>query len=113
TDQYIKVIVRINFAKNTALNISVQPELIRKNGYPAESHIIETEDGYLLTLHRIPHGKHTPQNKTLLPIFLQHGLLSSSADWLINGPNKSLGEQWYKLINISKLTSTYRLNTCK
>nr|CAD7603633.1 unnamed protein product [Timema genevievae] len=33
------------------------PELIAKKGYPAETHTVTTEDGYILTLHRIPYGK--------------------------------------------------------
>ena len=63
-----------------------QPEFIRKDGYPSESHEIETEDGYLLTVHRIP-GK---EGST--PVFLQHGLLESSADWILPGKNRSLGK---------------------
>ncbi|KAL0127535.1 hypothetical protein PUN28_003064 [Cardiocondyla obscurior] len=58
--------------------------MIRKAGYPAEAHGIETEDGYLLTLHRIPGNKNQP------PVLLQHGLLGSSADWIIPGKDKSL-----------------------
>ncbi|XP_032691178.1 lipase 3-like [Odontomachus brunneus] len=58
--------------------------MIRKEGYPAEAHVIPTEDGYLLTLHRIPGDKDS------LPIFLQHGLLGSSADWVISGKSKGL-----------------------
>ena len=27
------------------------------NGYPEETHYVTTEDGYILTLHRIPAGK--------------------------------------------------------
>lgn len=44
---------------------------------------MQTDDGYILTLHRIPNF-----NKTV--VFLQHGLLSSSADWLLLGPGKAL-----------------------
>ncbi|KAK8398846.1 hypothetical protein O3P69_004144 [Scylla paramamosain] len=37
------------------------PELIRARGYPAEVHQVVTEDGYILEIHRIPHGKdHVP-----------------------------------------------------
>ncbi|CAB0036366.1 unnamed protein product [Trichogramma brassicae] len=57
--------------------------LLRKNHYPFEDHQIETEDGYILGIHRIP-------QKNGVPIFLQHGLLLSSTDWLKNGPNRSL-----------------------
>ncbi|XP_069680504.1 lipase 3-like [Periplaneta americana] len=66
------------------------PQLIRKYGYPAESHTIQTEDGYLLTLHRIPHGRSSAYNASKIPVFLQHGLLSTSATWVLTGLNKSL-----------------------
>ncbi|XP_014480140.1 PREDICTED: lipase 3 isoform X2 [Dinoponera quadriceps] len=59
-------------------------EMIRKEGYPAEAHVIPTEDGYLLTLHRIPGDKDSPT------VFLQHGLLGSSVDWVIPGKDKGL-----------------------
>nr|XP_034176014.1 lipase 3-like [Osmia lignaria] len=59
-------------------------QMIRKEGYPAEAHVVLTEDGYLLTMHRIPGKPGSPA------IFLQHGLLGSSADWVILGKGKAL-----------------------
>ncbi|PSN29719.1 Lipase 3, partial [Blattella germanica] len=67
------------------------PELIVKYGYPAESHKVTTEDGYILTLHRIPHSPKSPASPNKPIVFLQHGLISSSADWIILGPQKSIG----------------------
>ncbi|KAL7287740.1 hypothetical protein TKK_0018123 [Trichogramma kaykai] len=58
------------------------PEMIRREGYSSEAHVIMTEDGYLLTMHRIP-GRGPA-------VFLQHGLLASSSDWVIPGKNKGL-----------------------
>ncbi|XP_059622889.1 lipase 3-like [Phlebotomus argentipes] len=61
-------------------------------GYPVESHVAETKDGYLLTMHRIPFGRAPgagPAPKKPVA-FLQHGLLSSSADWLVIGPDNAL-----------------------
>ena len=35
-----------------------QTQLITSKGYPAEEHYVTTPDGYILGVHRIPHGKH-------------------------------------------------------
>lgn len=35
----------------------LQLELITSKGYPGEAHWVQTPDGYILGLHRIPHGK--------------------------------------------------------
>jgi len=51
---------------------------------------VDTKDGYLLEIHRIPYGKNTKQFKNF-PVLLQHGVVASSADWIINGPSKALG----------------------
>ncbi|KAJ8674147.1 hypothetical protein QAD02_005409 [Eretmocerus hayati] len=59
-------------------------KMIQKYGYPAEEHLVKTEDGYFLVLHRIPG---LPGSST---VFLQHGMLSSSFDWVVSGRNKSL-----------------------
>ncbi|KAK2585096.1 hypothetical protein KPH14_008608 [Odynerus spinipes] len=59
-------------------------DMIRKEGYSAEAHVISTEDGYLLTLHRIPGRFKSPT------VLLQHGLLGSSADWVLPGSKKGL-----------------------
>ncbi|CAB0032504.1 unnamed protein product [Trichogramma brassicae] len=65
-------------------------QLICKHGYLAESHQVETADGYLLTVHRIPgHYSETSFNGKPV-VLLQHGLLGSSADWVMLGPNQSL-----------------------
>merc|ERR1712241_282188 len=66
-------------------------ELIRSNGYPAETHWVTTEDGYILAIHRIPHGKDNREKEDRPVVFLQHGLLCSSADWVVADPSKGLG----------------------
>jgi len=67
-------------------------EIILTAGYPAETHHVTTPDGYILTLHRIPHGKTNRQSNISRPVvFLQHGLLCSSADWVLADPSKALG----------------------
>ena len=66
-----------------------QPEIIAYNGYPAETHHVTTEDGYILALHRIPHGKNGSKGHGY-PVFLQHRLTDSSATFLMNSPNQRL-----------------------
>ena len=67
---------------NTVFNTT---ELIRQMGYPAEDHDVFTDDGYILSVQRIP--AHKPGRPV---VFLQHGLLDSSATWALNFPNQSL-----------------------
>ncbi|KAH8419419.1 hypothetical protein KR222_011290, partial [Zaprionus bogoriensis] len=64
-------------------NLTVD-KLIAKYGYQAEVHHVTTEDGYILTLHRI-------RNQGAQPFLLQHGLVDSSAGYVVMGPNVSLG----------------------
>jgi len=76
----------------TIRNNDPTPELIRQAGYPAETHYATTPDGYILALHRIPHGKNNGGEERSRPvIFVQHGLLCSSSDWVISTPAKGLG----------------------
>ena len=73
--------------------IPFQPQIIAHNGYPVEEHFVTTKDGYILGVHRIPHGRgeHKKANASRPVAFLQHGLLCSSADWVVNLKNESLG----------------------
>ncbi|KAL7741344.1 hypothetical protein ACLKA6_013787 [Drosophila palustris] len=64
-------------------NLTVD-KLIAKYGYQAEVHHVTTEDGYILTMHRI-------RNLGAQPFLLQHGLVDSSAGFVVMGPNVSLG----------------------
>ena len=67
--------------------------MIAGEGYPVETHQVVTEDGYILTMHRIPFTKSSPQTDEQPAVYIQHGLTSSSADWVVAGPKKSLGRQ--------------------
>uniref|UniRef100_A0A0N4UNH8 Abhydro_lipase domain-containing protein n=1 Tax=Dracunculus medinensis TaxID=318479 RepID=A0A0N4UNH8_DRAME len=69
-------------------------DIISYYGYPAEEIPVETKDGYLLKIHRIPaqlQKRFDGFVKKPPVVFLQHGLLGSSADWILNTPTNSLG----------------------
>jgi len=46
-------------------------------GYPCEEYQVTTEDGYILSLKRIPHGLSNADNSTedRTPVLLFHGLM--------------------------------------
>ena len=69
--------------------------MIAKMGYPSETHEVITEDGYILQMHRIPFGKKSPPADGVErpAVYLQHGLLCSSADYVMGIPEKSLGSR--------------------
>lgn len=68
-----------------------KPELITKYGYIVEIHHATTEDGYILELHRIVGGPKSPPSKGKKVCFLMHGLIFSSAAFVISRPNRGLG----------------------
>lgn len=71
-------------------------EIIRSRGFEAEEHDVVTRDGYILTVQRIVNPLVKPQDrKRLYPVIMQHGLMSSSVDWVINSVNVK-PEQWPK-----------------
>ncbi|PNW75052.1 hypothetical protein CHLRE_12g498750v5 [Chlamydomonas reinhardtii] len=80
-------------------------QLVAPFGYPLQVHTVQTEDGFLLTLLRMPNGKAAawtgPAQQPAAAtdggadsprpvVLLQHGLLDSAAGYLVNGPERSL-----------------------
>lgn len=64
-------------------------DLVRSAGYPCEDHEVETKDGYLLGVQRIPAPHDGVESKGT--VVLQHGLLDSGATWVNNMAFQSLG----------------------
>lgn len=57
-----------------------------------EEYEVTTSDGYILNVQRIPRGRYDTETGTKRPaVFLQHGLLGSSSQWITNLPHQSLG----------------------
>ncbi|VDK63690.1 unnamed protein product [Onchocerca ochengi] len=84
-------------------------EIILYHGYPVQVFHAQTTDGYILELHRIPFGKNNSSTKRKYnrPVFLQHGLLGSSADWVENLPNESFDAMFNVVLNETKQSSLY------
>ncbi|XP_064572323.1 putative lysosomal acid lipase/cholesteryl ester hydrolase [Zonotrichia leucophrys gambelii] len=70
------------------MNIS---EKILFHGYPSEEYEVMTEDGYFLSLNRIPHGKEgTRLSGGRTPVLIVHGFCLDGGDWVDNLPENSL-----------------------
>ena len=81
----LDVVAHVIGTPSTPDNAKPTDEMVAEAGYPVETHIVATDDGYLLSVHRIPGGKVGEGGEVEGPrpaVFLQHGLLSSSADWV-------------------------------
>ena len=57
-------------------------DIVKEQGYVLETYELPTNDDYMLVLHRI-RGKSGENPPIQYPVFLQHGLLCSSADFLL------------------------------
>lgn len=64
---------------------------MKKYGYSAEWYSIVTEDNYILELHRIAGSPKCPPKKGKKVCFLQHGVMDSSAGFVLYGPEHALG----------------------
>ncbi|KAH9380631.1 hypothetical protein HPB48_020900 [Haemaphysalis longicornis] len=72
--------------------IPTQDTLITSKGYPFERHRVVTDDGYILEMHRMPHGRvpcRDPCHRQ--PILLMSGLLGDSSNYVLDFPKQSIG----------------------
>ena len=61
-------------------------EVCEAHGYQFQSYNVTTEDGYILTLYRIPAAKGKPIVPGKPVVFLQHGLLDLADTWIMDIP---------------------------
>lgn len=71
-------------------------QMIRMRGYQSESHFVTTDDCYVLHLFRIvvpPSAGRFHSASKYRPVIIQHGLLGSSVDFVLNTVGGSLSDQ--------------------
>lgn len=70
--------------------LDFKPSFVKHYGYLIEVQNVSTSDGYILQLHRIPSSPKFKSNERKRAVLLQHGLLDSSAGWVLLGPENGL-----------------------
>lgn len=70
---------------------SIQISIVQRFGYPAEEYKVQTPDGYLVRVHRIPGSQANPKASGKPVVYIQHGILASSDMFVIGGPDHDLG----------------------
>lgn len=63
-------------------------EIVVDNGYEYEEHRVSTQDGYVLTLFRIP-GREGESGEGKSAVLMQHGLMDSADAWIANRREKA------------------------
>ena len=74
------------------LNMNV-PEMIRLRHFKVEEHFVVTHDCYNLTVHRIVNPISEIPAQERIPVLFMHGLLGSSAEWVMNTVGGDLHDQ--------------------
>ncbi|KAG8384959.1 hypothetical protein BUALT_Bualt04G0172400 [Buddleja alternifolia] len=59
-------------------------------GYKCQEFEVKTDDGYILSVQRIPEGRAGGGGPNRPPVLLQHGILVDGVTWLLNSPQESL-----------------------
>ncbi|XP_064456853.1 gastric triacylglycerol lipase-like [Ornithodoros turicata] len=71
--------------------IITQETFIGGKGYGFERHDVTTEDGYIIQIHRIPHGMKTCNETSKPVVFLMTGLLGDSTSYVLDFANQCVG----------------------
>lgn len=87
-----KILVLMFFISSIICDSDDVLDMIKNSGYKGLSYEIETDDGYIVKIHRIlPSHKIIRRNVTERdPILLMHGLSATSADFVMTGASKAL-----------------------
>ena len=65
-------------------------EQVESRGYIFEEHKTTTDDGYILTLYRVPSKKGANEAPSKLPVYMQHGLIDDGGTWFFNNETLDL-----------------------
>ncbi|CAH1639490.1 unnamed protein product [Spodoptera littoralis] len=77
-------------AVNASYSVYQTIEKIKADGFEAEAHKVTTSDGYILEMHRIPHGRTNKDSTEDRPVVLvMHGFMSASQAFVMLGPDTS------------------------
>ena len=72
------------FISKKGMDTRTKEQIVHDSGYPYELHTVTTEDGYIITLERLPHPNSTDV------LYFQHGIVDSGFTWLASGNASSL-----------------------
>ncbi|MQL74157.1 hypothetical protein Taro_006539 [Colocasia esculenta] len=73
--------------------VGICASVVIPSGYECQEFTVETQDGYILSLQRIPGGRNgggAAARGRKQPVLLQHGVLMDGMTWLLNSPAQSL-----------------------
>ncbi|KAK7292388.1 hypothetical protein RIF29_08166 [Crotalaria pallida] len=77
------------FPSSQVTNDSICKTFVEPHGYKCEEHQVITEDGYILSLQRIPAGR-SVKAASKPPVLLQHGVFIDAIVWVFNSLDESL-----------------------
>ncbi|XP_060193382.1 triacylglycerol lipase 2-like [Lycium barbarum] len=75
---------------NAATQSAMCATSVTIHGYKCQEYEVTTEDGYILSVQRIPEGRVGGGGQNRQPVLLQHGVLVDGVTWLMNSPEQSL-----------------------
>ncbi|XP_058794622.1 lipase 3-like [Phymastichus coffea] len=94
---FSRQLIEVQEAIQSQENVETFVDLVRSTGYYAEEHDVTTDDGYILTVHRIPGSPKSPASLNKPTVLFIHGLLAASDVWVLRGPEKDLA---YMMVDV-------------
>ncbi|KAL2523227.1 Triacylglycerol lipase 2 [Forsythia ovata] len=80
----------INIDFNAPPPLGLCATAVSIHGYKCQEFDVQTDDGYILSVQRIPEGRAGGGGPNRPPVLLQHGVLVDGVTWLLNSPQQSL-----------------------